>query len=464
MEQELGNGWAESIHPDDLEACFASYCLAFDARRKFAIEYRLRRADGEYRRLLCSGVPRFPGGVFAGYIGSDIDITDVRRAQEEAFERQKLESLGVLTGGIAHDFNNLLGSILADAELALAEMAANSCAVEELQRIRAVAIRASEIVRELMIYSGQDRATLEPVDVSRLVEEMLELLKVSISKRAVLKADLHHNLPAVRGNATQIRQVVMNLMINASEAIGDKGGAIHVTTSRVTGGQDSVADGALHLPEGDYLRLSVSDTGCGMTEEQKARIFDPFFTTKFAGRGLGLAVVQGIVRAHSGAIHLVSAPGQGTTFEILLPCDREPGERDQRDALPAAGDRIQGAAGTVLLVEDEGALRFSVAKMLRKQGYSVIEAADGSAAIDLFRGHKDRIDVILLDMTIPGTSSREVIAEAGRIGPGVKVILTTAYSREMATASLTAPQVRGFIRKPFRLAELVELLRDVLAA
>jgi CheY-like chemotaxis protein len=218
------------------------------------------------------------------------------------------------------------------------------------------------------------------------------------------------------------------------------------------------------LPEGDYLRLSVSDTGCGMTEEQKARIFDPFFTTKFAGRGLGLAVVQGIVRAHSGAIHLVSAPGQGTTFEILLPCDREPKERDQRDALPAAGNRIPGVAGTVLLVEDEGALRFSVAKMLRKQGYSVIEAADGSAAMDLFRGHKDRIDVILLDMTIPGISSRDVIAEAGRIGPGVKVILTTAYSREMATASLTAPQVRGFIRKPFRLGELIELLRDVLAA
>ena len=232
LEQELGNGWAEGIHPDDAERCYAGYCSAFDARRDFHIEYRMRRADGAYRWLLCSGVPHFaPRGVFAGYIGSDIDITDLKRAQVEDVERQKLESLGALTSGIAHDFNNLLGSVLADAELAELEAAAGSSPAEHIHRIKAVAVRAAEIVRELMIYSGQDQADLGSVDLSRLVEEMLELLKVSISKHAVLKTDLRSNLPAVRGNAAQIRQIVMNLIINASEALGEKDGLIHVATS-----------------------------------------------------------------------------------------------------------------------------------------------------------------------------------------------------------------------------------------
>ena len=235
MEQERGNGWAEGVHPDDLERCFGGYSSSFDARQSFHIEYRLRRADGEYRWLLDSGVPRFtPGGVFSDYIGSCIDITDLKRAQDEVLATQKLESLRVLTAGIAHDFNNFLGSILAQAELAEAEIGAGSSPDEEVQSIKVVAIRAAEVVRELMIYAGQDRATLEALDISQLVEEMLQLLKVSISKHAVLKTDLGKNLPAVLGNATQIRQVVMNLIINASEAIGEKAGSINVTTSRVS--------------------------------------------------------------------------------------------------------------------------------------------------------------------------------------------------------------------------------------
>ena len=392
------------------------------------------------------------------------EITEVKRAQEEALARQKLESLGVLTSGIAHDFNNLLGSILADAELAEAELAAGSSASEELQRIKTVAIRGAEIVRELMIYSGQDKADrFEPVDVSRLVEEMLALLKVSISKNAVVKADLGKNLPAARGNAPQIRQIVMNLVINASEAIGKRNGVITVTTSRVLVGQDSDTGGAPDLPEGDYLRLEVSDTGHGMTEEVRTKIFDPFFTTKFAGRGLGLAVVQGIVRDHCGAINLISAPDQGTTFQILLPCDGQPAEHDSSEPVPASVERVPKAGANVLLVEDENTLRLAVSKILRKNGFSVIEASDGRAAIDLLRDWKDSIDLILLDLTIPGISSLEVAREAQRIRPEVKIILTSAYGREIAMGSIDAPQVRGYIRKPFRLADLVQLLRDALS-
>jgi PAS domain S-box-containing protein len=461
MEQELGNGWAEGIHPDDAEQCYTDYCAAFDARVDFQIEYRLRRADGAYRWLLCSGVPHFaPGGGFAGYIGSDIDITDLKRAQVEDAERQKLESLGALTSGIAHDFNNLLGSVLADAELAELEAASGSSSAEHIHRIKAVAVRASEIVRELMIYSGQDQADLGSVDLSRLVEEMLELLKVSISKHAVLKTDLRNGLPPVRGNAAQIRQIVMNLIINASEALGEKDGIIHVATSLA--GRKLPAFGGTNLPEGDYLCLVVSDTGSGIGKEQQARIFDPFFTTKFAGRGLGLAVVQGIVRAHSGGIHLSSTPGKGSTFQVFLPC----AAGTERPAPPLATSDLtveaNPSAATLLLVEDEEALRTSVSKMLTRKGFSVVGARDGSAAVDLLRNHPAQIDIILLDMTLPGTPSREVIREAERTRPAVKVVLTSAYSREMVAQSIDASIVKDFIRKPFQVGELVKVLRATL--
>jgi PAS domain S-box-containing protein len=459
LEQELGAGWAQGVHTDDLVPTFEAFRAAFEARRDFSIEYRLRRADGEYRTVLCRGVPRFaPDGSFVGYIGSDVDITDLRRAQEEAFEKQKLESLGALTGGIAHDFNNLLGSILAEAELAETELESGVSPNAELRQIKSVSIRAAEIVRELMIYSGQDKATQEIVDLSRLVEEMLGLLRVSISKHALLRTDLGKDLLPVLANAAQIRQVVMNLIINASEAIGEKDGVIRVTTSQ----EARYSDGSLKLAEGDYLRLEVSDTGHGMTEEESAKVFDPFFTTKFAGRGLGLAVVQGIVRAHGGAIRLASTPGKGTTFEIRLPCVRQPAQPPPSIILPAFEEPGVGLKGTVLVVEDEDTLRLAVSKMLRKRGFYVTEAADGSAAIFRLHISGSRIDLILLDATIPGISSPEVLEEARRVWPDVKVILTSAYSHEMATAPFGAQPLQGFIRKPFQLDSLARLLAETI--
>jgi CheY-like chemotaxis protein len=200
-----------------------------------------------------------------------------------------------------------------------------------------------------------------------------------------------------------------------------------------------------------------------MTEETQARVYDPFFTTKVAGRGLGLAAVRGIVRAHGGAIKLTSQPGKGTTFEILLPGSGQPPKQDIMSQTRSSAEQGSGATRTVLMVEDEEVLRLSVSKMLRKKGFSVIEAGDGYSALDLFRAHKNRIDVILLDMTIPGASSREVIVEAGKIRPDIRIVLTSAYSRSMAISSLDAPQIKGFVRKPFQIDELVQLLRATLS-
>ena len=235
------------------------------------------------------------------------------------FDRQRLESVGALAGGIAHDFNNFLGSILSDADLALTELGSGSSPLEEIRRIRTVAIRAAEIVRQLMIYAGQEKARRELVDISWLMEEMAALIKVSVSKRGSVKFDLGGNLPLVLGNRAQIRQIVVNLAINASEAIAERG-IITIATSRAAERRDVTPNSPTEPPDSGYVRLSISDTGRGLTEDEKDRIFDPFFSTKFAGRGLGLAVVQGIVRAHGGTIDVVSTPGHGTTFHVFFPC------------------------------------------------------------------------------------------------------------------------------------------------
>lgn len=349
IEQELGYGWTAGVHPDDLKGCLASYTASFEATppQKCHIEYRLRRMDGEYRSVVYNGVPRYErGSAFAGYVASVIDVTDVKRAQEEELARQKLESLGVLSAGIAHDFSNLLGSVIAEAGLAEAELAVDSSPHGQMGRIKSIAFRATEIVRQLMIYSGQEKGDIELLDLSQVVEEMLELLKISISKRALLRTDLAKNLSAAPGNAPQIRQIVMNLVLNASEAIGEKGGVIHITTSRVRLKPHASLDGRASLPAGEYLQLEVADTGCGMSEDLQAKVFDPFYTTKSAGRGLGLAVVQTIVRNHGGAIKMASTLGRGTIVRVLLPCTGQPAKQETTIAILAPPNRTANKAST----------------------------------------------------------------------------------------------------------------------
>jgi PAS domain S-box-containing protein len=448
IEEELGNGWAAGVHPDDLEHCYSVHSSSFDSRKDFQMEYQLRAADGTYRRVLDTGVPRFSAdGVFEGYIGSGIDITELKRSQEEALARQKLESLGVLAGGIAHDFNNLLGSIIAESEVLMEELEENSSSQLTVKRIDTVALRGSEIVRQLMVYAGQESADFEPVDLVGLVREMIKLVGVSISKKAAFKVDLPDKLPMIRANVAQIRQVVMNLITNASEALV-KEGVIWVTLKEVD--QDD---------QSNYILLEVSDTGCGMTEEVRAGIFDPFFTTKGAGRGLGLASVQGIIRSHGGTISVVSAPGQGSRFEILLPCLTQP-EMALSDTRVLTSRSDYGSfTGTVLVIEDEDMLRFAVAKTLRKKGFSVLEAGDGRAGVELFRAQAEQIATVLLDVTLPGMSSREVLEELKAIQPAVKVITTSAYGRDTALEALGVQQSLPYIRKPYQLSEVTDLIR-----
>jgi two-component system cell cycle sensor histidine kinase/response regulator CckA len=457
LDQAIGNGWTEKVHPDDRDRCYASYSSAFDARCMYQTECRLRRAEGEYRWVLATGKPRFESsGAFAGYVGSCTDITDVKRTQEEALARQKLESLGVLAGGIAHDFNNLLGGIVMNSELVLSELQSGSPAAEGVASIRNVAVRAAEIVGQMMAYAGQEDTVFEPVDLSRLLNELLEFLKVSISKRATLRVTLPEKLRAVRANSAQLRQVVLNLITNASEALGEQEGFISVAVTQVKSGESAPT-----VSRGDYVRLGISDTGCGMTEETQSKIFDPFFSTKFPGRGMGLAAVKGIVRRHGGTINVRSAPGQGSLFEILLPCSSEPAPEGHDIAAPARTGEVVSVDGAVLIVEDEDMLRHPASKMLRREGFTVIEASDGRTGLDRFRASAAEIAVVLLDVTLPGLSGREVLSELRRIQPNVNVIVTSAYSQEQAHTTLGGQQPWLYIRKPYQLNELTGLLRKV---
>jgi PAS domain S-box-containing protein len=392
------------------------------------------------------------------------DITEVKRTQEEALARQKLESLGTLAGGIAHDFNNLLGAVQAQAELALSELDAGSSCKEELNAIREVSMRGSEIVRELMIYAGTESTVVELVDLSKIVDEMLTLLKVSVTKRAVIQTNLDHDLPAIRASAAQLRQIVMNLITNASDAIGDRDGVIRVITRHVTLKGESATTPSTTLSVGRYVQLEVSDTGRGMSVQTQAKVFDPFFTTKSAGRGLGLAVVHGIVRSLGGAIHFTSEPDKGTTFQVSLPCAETMADASRQLMCSDGELAVQSQHGTVLVVEDEDYLREAIVKMLRKSGFGVFETADGTSAIDLLRAGGGKIDVILLDTTIPGAASHEVVAEAANARPNIRVILTSAYSQEMIAGPMSPPQIRSFIRKPFQLGDLLQTLRSSLSS
>jgi PAS domain S-box-containing protein len=457
--------FAEITHPDDVRADVELAVRLFKREIPFyRIQKRYVKKTAEIIWInLTASVIHGPDGEPLHGLAMVEDITEIKRTQEEALFRQKLESVGTLAGGIAHDFNNLLGAVQAQAELALAQLDAGSPCKEEMKAICEVAMRGSEIVRQLMIYAGKESTVVELVDLSTIVEEMLSLLKVSVTKHAVIQANLDQHLPAVRASAAELRQIVMNLITNASDAIGDKDGVIRVITTRVTLKRESAGNSFRTLPDGEYLQLEVSDTGRGMSPQTQAKAFDPFFTTRSAGRGLGLAVVQGIVRSLGGGIHLASEPDKGTTFQVLLPC--------AKTTAAASGHLISGGQmvipsqrRTVLVVEDEDHLRHAIVKMLRKAGLEVFEAAEGSSAIKLLRGDGGKIDVVLLDMTMPGASCHEIVAEAVNAKPDIKVIFTSAYSQEMIASSISAPQIHSFIRKPFQFGDLLKTLRNSLSS
>ena len=331
-------------------------------------------------------------------------------------ESQKLESLGVLAGGIAHDFNNLLTGVLGNASLARMDLPPNSPVQPYLQQIEAAAARAADLCKQMLAYSGKGRFVVNRLDLNALIDDTTRLLQVSISKHAVMKFHLASALPVVLGDATQLRQVVMNLVINASEAIGDKSGFIAITTglTRADRAYLSGAFFARDLPEGDYVSLEISDNGGGMPPEVLEKIFEPFFTTKFTGRGLGLAAVLGIVRGHSGALKVFSEQGWGTTFKILLPCAEGTAE-ELTATSPGLAD--WKGSGKVLVVDDEETVRVTTARMLEATGFMTKLAENGRTGLEEFTADPDGFTLIVLDLTMPHMDGDEAFHAIRELPP-----------------------------------------------
>ncbi len=464
--EELLSMTIHDFDPDLRREDWAAQWEEIRRRGNFTIESRNRARDG---RL-------FPVEVRVNYVefeGREYncafvrDLSERRKAEEERHnlearmqDVQKLESLGVLAGGIAHDFNNLLMAILGNADLALHNLSPASPARSSVEDIERASQRAADLCRQMLAYSGKGRFVVGRYDLTEIVREMTRMLEISISKKAALHYRFAGDVPPVQVDVTQMRQVIMNLITNASEALGDDGGVISVSSGAMECDRAYLSESYLddNLPEGRYVFLEVADTGCGMDAETRRRIFDPFFTTKFAGRGLGLAAVLGIVRGHKGAIKVYSEPGKGTTIKILLPAaEWTPEERE-----PAAekSSRPRGS-GTILLVDDDPNVRVVGSAMLELLGYKALTASNGREGLEVFRGRGDEITLVILDLTMPEMGGEEAFREIHRLRSDVRVILSSGYNEQDVVQRFAGKGLAGFIQKPYTVAMLRETLDRV---
>ena len=579
MEQELGDGWSGGVHPEDLQRCYEAFCSAFDARREFSMECRLRRADGEYRSVLCSGVPRFaPNGIFAGYIGSDIDITDLqseerfkqlaenidqvfwmlelgtnrilyvspafekvwsrssasvyqdrdclkesvhaddrdrfiaflekvssepaevfyrivrpdgstRRIHDRSFlvsgqegtpyrvagiaeditvhqeleeqlrQAQKMEAVGRLAGGIAHDFNNLLTVIVGYSQMLLDGSQADDPRRERLESILYAANRATSLARQLLAFSRRQVLQPKVVGVNHLLTSMESMLRRLIGEHLAIETVLHPDVGCIKVDPHQLEQVVLNLAANARDAMPN-GGQFRIETSMADAAE--VQPGVSLGEAMRYVRLRISDTGCGMDNRTRELAFEPFFTTKGVGKGtgLGLSIVYGIVQQNEGAIQLFSEPGQGTVFELYFPAVTEGEAETERPA----NLRTRAATETILVAEDEPAVRGLVRSTLEQLGYTVLEAADGYEALRVIEQCKTTIHLLLTDVIIPLMNGHELAKRLELIRPRTRVLYMSGYMDDMLELhGVDQPKI-DLIEKPFTAAALAEKLRGVLAA
>ncbi len=397
------------------------------------------------------------------------DITERKRAEDQRREmeehllhRQKLESLGIMSGGLAHDFNNLLVGILGFSELALKNLGGAHPARRMVMEIVRAARSANDLTLQLLAYSGSGPHEAEPYDLNQIVEDIIFVVRTSVSKKVVIQPVLDRGIPPLLGNPTQIQQVAMNLCLNAGEAIGERRGLIQLLTGVEELGEPELRRGLAPAPvePGTYVYLEVRDDGCGMGVEESQRIFDPFYTTKRPGRGLGLAAVWGIVRDHAGLVVVDSVPGEGTRFRVLLP---------QRDAIdgeerPSLEEDLPGGDETILLVDDEPVVRAYASEALDMLGYHVVLASDGAEALRTYESLRPDVDLVIADAMMPEIGGVELFTALRELDPALRVILSSGYDELETTRPLTDAGLAGFLQKPYTLRALAERVRAALDA
>lgn len=468
--EEILNLQVESIHPAEaLPHVLEQFEKMVKGETCVADEVPVLRKDGSvfYANINVSHIV-LSGEAFL--VGSFRDITERKRLEEERLKMerqilhsQKLESLGVLAGGIAHDFNNILMAVLGYADLAMMDLDETHPALASVREIEKGARRAADLTHQMLAYSGRGRFVIEALDVSALIDDIAHLLRTSIPKIITLNLNVEDSLPPIDADAAQMQQIVMNLLANASEAIGEGPGLVTLSTGRLVCTEEYLAQSLIppappeEVPEpGLHVYFEVSDTGCGIDEETRARIFEPFFTTKFMGRGLGMAAVLGIVRGHKGAIMLDSVVGKGSTFRVLFPVV----EGKHADDAADTGDRTQH--GTVLVIDDEESVRLLTRAMLERQGFKVLCAADGIEGVEVFRDADTEIACVILDLTMPRMDGEACFEALRQIKEDVRVILASGYNEQELSQRYAGRGLAGFIQKPFNKKELKEKLTEVL--
>jgi two-component system cell cycle sensor histidine kinase/response regulator CckA len=462
LSRELGDGWAEGVHPEDREACIERYRRAFDAREKFLIDYRLRRHDGVYRWMDDHGVPRYePNGEFAGYIGSCQDVTDVierRRLELQLHQSQKMESIGKLAGGVAHDFNNLLTVIEGNVEIVKDMIAPDSEAFELLSEVQRANEQAAALTRQLLAFSRLQIVEPKVFDLNTAVASTAKMLGRVLGEDVELVTRMASDLPLVRIDPSQCAQVLMNLAVNARDAM-PSGGRLVIETRAETREAVTLPPGIL---PGRYAAVVMTDTGHGMTDRVQAHLFEPFFTTKEVGRGtgLGLAVVHGIVTEGRGFIEVESRTGKGSQFRVYLPAiDEMPGAVTLAPQKNSTGGRER-----LLLVEDDEAVRRVGLRVLNGAGYDVVQASTAEEALAYLESHPEPFDLLVTDVVMPGMSGPKLAEVIRRTRPAMRIIFISGYAGdEVARKGISTGDV-PFVQKPYLPSQLLARVREVLDA
>jgi PAS domain S-box-containing protein len=466
------DGLRERLHPDDREVVARLIRqLERNTRDREWLgpaDFRLRHTDGQFRSFSAYLHLTYDEAGNAAFLsGSVRDVTPAARLEENMrilerkfYDSQKMAGLGLLASGIAHDFNNLMTVVLGNAELSLLECGGTDGGV--LDEIKKTALRAAELANQILVYTGKTTLVVSRIHLSSVVKEMGALLDVSLSKKVALQYCLEEDIPLISGDISQIRQVAMNLITNASESIGDRSGvvAISVRSVDLKTGQlgRTVPPGG--LPAGRYIRLEVSDTGDGMSPEVMERIFDPMFTTKITGRGLGLALLLNVVQRHNGAIEVQSEVGRGTVFRVYFPAESKADEAGA-DSAQSSDGKWRGS-GLVLVADDEVAIREIAAALLERFGFRVLTAADGLEIVDLYAEHADEVALLLMDLNMPRLNGIEAALRIRHINPKVPVLFMSGYPRERVMDRFEQQPFTDFIKKPFQASDLVATVRRVM--
>jgi PAS domain S-box-containing protein len=459
-EQQLGHGWLDTIHPDDIDGLNAAWMASVSSGRPFRHEFRIRHHSGVYRWFDTRATAlRDNDGEVVKWFGSNTDIDEHKRSQELHLRTQKMESLGTLAGGIAHDFNNILLAIRGNTRLALEDLPAHSRAHESLVEIDKASARAADLVRRILAFSRKEEPKHELVELQPVIEEAMRLLRSTLPAMIELQADFREAMPPTVADATQIHQIIMNLATNAAHAIGSRGGVITISLD-IVDVDEELAHATPGLHEGRYSRLSVTDNGCGMDKETLRRIFDPFFTTKPPGQGtgLGLSVVDGIMKSHGGLVTAYSEPGKGTAMRLYFRAATGSVEH-----APARRSVPQSATGgRVLYVDDDDALVSLAGRTLKRLGYDVTGFDNPVAALDLFRVQPHDFDVVVTDLSMPKLHGFDLARALLAIRADLPIVITSGYVRREDQDEAERLGIAALILKPNTIDELGGILHRLI--